>query len=177
MLPGMTAKPRIAIVGAGNLGTALAVSLSRAGYTISAVAAHSRGRSFQKAQTLAKQVRARATVDLAEAAADLVWICVPDSEIASVADSLAGTVAWKGRIALHSSGALTSDELNQLRRKGARVASVHPMMTFVRGSHPSLVGVPFAIEGDAVAVRVVRRIVRDLGGRAYAIGKKEKAAY
>src|SRR3974390_1109012 len=50
-------------------------------------------------------------------------------------------------------------------------------MTFVQGSRPSLAGVPFAIEGEAVAVRLARRIVNDLGGNAYPIQKKDKAAY
>lgn len=177
MLPGMAAKPRIAIIGAGNLGTALAVSLSDAGYTISAVVAHSKGRSLKSAQMLAKQVGSRATSDFAQVKADLVWICVPDSEIASLANSLAGKIDWKKKIALHSSGALTSQELNPLRRKGARVASVHPMMTFVRDSQPSLLGVPFAIEGNVLAVRAARRIVRDLGGHAYSITMNDKAAY
>jgi len=54
---------------------------------------------------------------------------------------------------------------------------VHPLMTFVRNSRPSLAGVPFAIEGDGIAVRIARRIVSDLGGRAYAIRKADKAAY
>jgi predicted short-subunit dehydrogenase-like oxidoreductase (DUF2520 family) len=51
------------------------------------------------------------------------------------------------------------------------------MMTFVRGSVPALHNVPFALEGDAAAVRVARRIVKDLGGRAFSISKKNKAAY
>ena len=50
-------------------------------------------------------------------------------------------------------------------------------MTFVRGSQPSLAGVSFAIEGDEDAVRVARRIVRDLGGSPHLIRKKDKAAY
>ena len=109
--------------------------------------------------------------------AELIWFCVPDAEIARAARFLAGMVEWKGRVALHSSGALTSDELDALRSRGASVASVHPMMTFVRGSRPSLAGVPFALEGDAVAVRVARRVVKDVGGLAYSIGKEDKAAY
>ena len=50
-------------------------------------------------------------------------------------------------------------------------------MTFVRGSQPALAGMPFAIEGDAAAVRVARRMVQDLGAHAYPILKKDKAAY
>lgn len=177
MLPGMAAMPRVAIVGAGNLGSALALALQRAGYAVEAVIARSRGASLRKAQALAKQVGARVSTDLSDVRADLIWFCVPDAEIALAARSLAGKIEWKGRVALHSSGALTSDELSVLRRRGAAVASVHPLMTFVRGSQPSLAGVPFAVEGDPAAVGVARRVVENLGGLAYSIRQKDKSAY
>jgi predicted short-subunit dehydrogenase-like oxidoreductase (DUF2520 family) len=177
MLPGMAAKPRVAIVGAGNLGTALARALQRAGYEIEAVIARARGASLKKAQRLARQVGAGASTDLSEVQAELIWFCVPDAEIARAARTLARKIEWKGRVALHSSGALTSDELAALRLRGAAVASVHPLMTFVRDSGASLAGVPFALEGDPAAVRVARRIVQDVGGRAHSIRKKDKAAY
>ena len=177
MLPGMGAKGRVVIVGAGNLGSALAHSLQHAGYAIEAVIARSRGASLRKAKRLAEQVGARAATDLSEVKTRLVWFCVPDAAIAAAAHSLAGKIEWKGRVAVHSSGALGSDELAALRRRGAAVASVHPMMTFVRRSRPSLAGVPFAIQGDAAAVRVARRVVQDMGGFAYSIRKKDKSAY
>jgi len=182
MLPGMGAKPRVAIVGAGNFGSALALALHRAGYTIEAVVGRARGESLRseslkRAQKLARRVGARVSHDLSGVRAEWIWLCVPDAEIARATKSLAKQVEWKGRVALHSSGALTSDELAVLRKRGAAVASVHPLMTFVQGSQPSLVGVSFAVEGDPVAVRAARRAVRDVGGRAYAIRKKDKAAY
>jgi predicted short-subunit dehydrogenase-like oxidoreductase (DUF2520 family) len=37
--------------------------------------------------------------------------------------------------------------------------------------------VSFAIEGDSVAVREARRIVRDFGGQSYPISRKQKTAY
>jgi predicted short-subunit dehydrogenase-like oxidoreductase (DUF2520 family) len=177
----MAVKARVAIVGAGNFGAALAGSLLRAGYVIEAVIARSRGTSLRKAQSLAKQVRGRALTDasvgLADLRADVIWFCVPDAEIVGAASVLAGKLEWKGKIALHSSGALSSDELGLLRRRGASVASVHPLMTFVRGSRPSLDGVAFALEGDRLAVRVARSVVEDLGGHSYTIRKNDKAAY
>src|SRR5208283_5089734 len=72
---------------------------------------------------------------------------------------------------------LTSDELAPLREKGARVASVHPMMTFVRGSAPDMAGVAFAVEGDPVATRAAREIVERLGGHAFPIRKQNKVLY
>jgi predicted short-subunit dehydrogenase-like oxidoreductase (DUF2520 family) len=177
MLPRMKAKPAIAIVGAGNLANALAVSLRQAGYKIERVIARSRRGSLKKAHKLAREVGAQATVSPQKAHAEVVWFCVPDAEVAHAAQALESKNDWREKIALHSSGALTSDELGALRRRGAAVASVHPLMTFVRGSRPSLVKVPFAVEGDGVAVKLARRIVNDLGGRAYPIRKADKAAY
>lgn len=177
MLPGMAAKPQVVIVGAGNLGSALAPALQRAGYVIEAVIARARGASLKRAQRLAKQVGARASTDPSDVRAALIWFCVPDAEIVRAAQALVGKIEWKGRVALHSSGALTSDELSVLRKRGAAVASLHPLMTFVRGSRPSLAGVPFAVEGDPVAGRLARRVVEDVGGHAYSIRQKDKAAY
>jgi predicted short-subunit dehydrogenase-like oxidoreductase (DUF2520 family) len=178
MLPAMAAKPTIAIVGPGRLGTALALELKRAGYAISEIVSRSRAGSRGNARQLARKVGAHAsTGESARLEADLVWFCVPDREIASVASQLASVFDWKRKTAFHSSGALASDELNILRQHGAVVASVHPLMTFVSGSIPLLKGVPFAVEGDAKAVRAARRIVRDLGGEAFTIRKQHKAAY
>jgi predicted short-subunit dehydrogenase-like oxidoreductase (DUF2520 family) len=167
----------MAIVGAGNLASALAVSLRRAGYSIESVISRPNAGSVRKARQLAKEVGACAYASAAKLSAHVVWFCVPDAEIERAAQWLAGKTDWKGRIAFHSSGALTSDVLKSLRRRGAAVASVHPLMTFVRGSRPPLAGVPFAIEGDAAAFRLARQLVKDLNGRAYPIRKAEKAAY
>ena len=174
----MAAKPRIAMVGPGSLGSALAVSLSNAGYRVSEVVSREGRASRQRARRLANRVGARATTTNRPAlTAQIVWLCVPDREIARCARSLGEASGWKGKVALHSSGALSSDELSVLRRKGAAVASLHPMMTFVRGVTPSLEGVPFALEGDALAVRTARAIVRQLRGEVFTIQKKQKPAY
>lgn len=179
MLPNMKVrKVKIAIVGPGNLGTALAVSLKRAGYAIETVVAGCRQGSLRRAKILAREVGAVVRPDLRASTADVIWFCVPDSEIARASsEQLGGLRPDKRLIALHSSGALASDELDSFRKKGAAVASAHPLMTFVRGSRPSLAGVPFAVEGDAPALRLVRRIVEDLGGAYYPIRKKDKPAY
>lgn len=177
MLPDMMLKRRIAIVGTGNLGSALAVSLRSAGFPIDAVVARPPEKSIRKARRLARRIGARATSNPADLKAGLVWFCVPDSQIGRAARAWAQRFRWAGIVALHSSGALTSDELEPLRQRGAEVASVHPLMTFVPGSRPALAGVAFAIEGDRGAVRIARQIVRELGGQPFAIRKEDKAAY
>ena len=176
MLPAMAVKPHIAIVGPGRLGTALALELNRAGYRISEIVSHKRPEG--KSRLLARKLRARtSSPDNAVLDADLIWFCVPDREIAAAARALASKVEWRGKTAFHSSGALASNQLDVLKRRGASVAAVHPMMTFVRGAVPSLKGVPFAVEGDATATRLARGIVRKLGGETFPIRAKNKAAY
>jgi len=182
-------KLRIAIVGAGNLAGTLAPALHRAGYAIEEIVSRGGRASLRQARRLAREVSASVVVLDARHGeknisinGDVVWFCVPDGAIAVAARALAGATTrkvkdWKGKVALHSSGALTSDELAVLRGHGTAVASVHPLMTFVRGSRPLLAGVPFAIEGDPKAVRSAREIVLNLGGRPFNIRKAHKEAY
>ncbi len=133
---------------------------------------------MRRARALAREVDASAvSITQAQIQAEIVWFCVPDGAIAVAAKSLAGAANWRGKVALHSSGALGSDELAALQRRGAAVASVHPLMTFVRGSRPSLAQVPFALEGNQKAVRAARTVVLNLRGQPFTIRKRHKAAY
>ena len=172
------ARPHVAIVGAGNFASALAVSLRASGYSVEQIIARESPASLRRARQLAREVSASAvTVARAQIGAEITWFCVPDGAIASAAASLMTATDWIGRVALHSSGALTSDELAVLRKRGAHVASVHPLMTFVRSSRPRLTGVPFAIEGSSKAVRAARALVRGLGGQPFTIRQEHKQAY
>lgn len=138
-------KPSIAIVGHGNLGRVLAATLKKCGYRVDEI--------------VRRSSKPRLT-------ADVIWFCVPDKEIAATARSLANKTDWKGKIAIHSSGALPASELRSLQQRGALVASAHPLNTFVKKSRPDLSGVPFAIEGDSRAARIVSSIARDLNAGA-----------
>jgi predicted short-subunit dehydrogenase-like oxidoreductase (DUF2520 family) len=115
--------------------------------------------------------------NFAPASTTLVWITVPDDVIEDVAVQLASQGGWKGKTVFHSSGVLTSDVLSTVREKGAAVASVHPAMTFVSKSVPTMAGVPFGVEGDPRAVRLAKRIVGELGGMAVTIRKENKVLY
>ena len=154
------------------------MTLTEAGYRVDTIAVRPASKHKRRATALARRVGA-GLVQFGKdhLSADIVWITVPDDAIASVANALARSGAWQGKIVFHSSGALTSDELAPLRAKGARVASVHPMMTFVRDDVPQMAGVAFALEGDAAAVRVAKAVVEDLGGNAFTIKKENKVLY
>jgi predicted short-subunit dehydrogenase-like oxidoreductase (DUF2520 family) len=174
----MPAKPQIAIVGPGRLGSALSLALTKAGYRVNEIISRDTPGSQKRAREIARKTRSfTTTLKTANLDSDLIWFCVPDREITAAARALLQSAEWKDKVVFHSSGALVSDELKVLRRRGAATASVHPMMTFVRDSIPSLKGVAFALEGDVRAIRVARRITRDLGGEAFSISKTNKIAY
>jgi predicted short-subunit dehydrogenase-like oxidoreductase (DUF2520 family) len=183
-------RPTVAIVGAGGLANFLAVALRQAGFTITEIIARNSIKSRRRARVLAEKVGAKtATANSAALDATLLWFCVPDREIRNAASALAIHLTAskstdkktksqsKIRFAFHSSGALLSRELEPLRNLGTPVASVHPLMTFVAGAHPSLTGVPFAIEGDQTAMRLASQIVRALGGENFPLAAARKAAY
>jgi predicted short-subunit dehydrogenase-like oxidoreductase (DUF2520 family) len=174
--PGVT-RPKIAIVGAGRVGTALAVRLTEAGYRITELISRRTPNPSEKVYGLARRLRATASsLGGARLDADVVWFCTPDEQVARTAAELARLV-WNRKFAFHASGVLTSDELGVLRSRGAQVASVHPLMTFIPGVVPKLTGVTFAVEADRGAVRVAAAIVRTLGGNVLCIRKQDKAAY
>jgi predicted short-subunit dehydrogenase-like oxidoreductase (DUF2520 family) len=166
-----------AIVGAGRLGSAIASALHTSGAVVSELVVRNRPSSIKAAKPLSRTVCAKVLTDASKCTAQVVWVCVADSEIAKVARQMAKAGEWPGRAVLHSSGALSSDELDPLRRRGAHVASVHPMMSFVHGVRPALQGVTFAMEGDEQALRVARQVVRKWKARAIEIRKQDKALY
>ena len=146
-----TRRPVITLIGAGNLAYALGPALRAAGYAIDGVAARETASSRRRAAMLAKSVRA-AAVPLAQTRpdADIIWICHTDDALAETAKLLARKPGWKNKIVFHSSGALSSNVLAPLKRKGAYTASLHPMMTFVPGAAPRMDEVPFAVSTTAL---------------------------
>ena len=116
--------------------------------------------------------------DSATLDADVLWLAVPDDVIEECAKRVAKGRTFRGRIALHSAGALSSDELSALRKAGAATGSLHPMMSFPSDKiSPALRGVSFAVEGDAAAVRVAKQIATDVGGRVLSVDTRHKALY
>jgi len=170
-------KPTITIVGAGSLANALAPALAAAGYRIDRILSRDGSSSRRRARALARRVGGKAAALGTPVSSGILWLCVSDDAIRPCARALSREGSWEGKVVLHSSGALSSDELAPLRRRGASVASLHPMMTFVPGVRVRMSEVPFAVEGDRAAVRLARRIVRDLKARVFPIAKSKKALY
>lgn len=174
----MKKRQTIAIVGPGKLGTALALALRSAGCRIAAIVGRDGSANSTAAQNFARKLGSQySPLSSAEFEADVIWICVSDDAIASIARQLARRKDWRGKIVLHSSGALSSDELRPLKQRGAAVGSAHPMMSFANHAPVEWKGIPFAIEGDLAAVAFAREVGRKLRLGAFTISARSKPLY
>jgi len=111
--------------------------------------------------------------------ASVILLAVPDDALSGVAAELEriGGDELRRKIVAHTSGALSSDVLQPLAACGAWTGAIHPMQTFGARARTHLDGVLFGIEGHPQALRILRKIVRSLGGDAARIGPGRKAEY
>lgn len=170
-------KLTVSIIGAGRLGTTLATALATKGYAIRSLVARRTQRARKAATLLGGNVAVVPAAQIRSLPpADLFLICVPDDQIAMVATELSHLKFDRAPIALHTSGALSSDVLAPLRKKGWHTGSLHPLIS-VSDGHASIRGAFWGVEGDARAARTAKAIVRDLEGESFSIRSAEKPLY
>lgn len=176
---------RVGFIGAGTVGTALAVTLSQRGYPISAVYS----RSPASAQRLAAQVKG-AAVSLLNGcqvkptgqhvvdSADLVFITTPDDSIAEVAAHLRWA-AGGGKSVVHCSGAASLDILEPARLAGASVGAFHPLQTFasVAQAIENIPGSTFGIESQGDLLEALKTMATALGGSYVELKAGDKVLY
>ena len=168
----------LSIVGAGRVGKALGRYLHDLGWHVGVVVT----RSIPTAREAVRAIGGgQATVGLTRQvlASDVVLMATPDSVIADVAAELAhlGGNEWHGKVVLHTSGALDSSALRALADAGAATGAMHPMQTFSGQSVPDLAGCVFGIDGNLAALKVARKMIRQMGGVAVRLSGPNKAAY
>jgi len=168
----------ISIIGAGRVGRALGRCLRELGWKIGAVVTRSEPTARKVVRSIGAG-HAHAFLTRQVVAAQVILITTPDRSVAEVAEELAriGAEELRGKIVLHTSGALSSDVLDPLRQYGASVGSMHPLQTFSGVGVPPLDGKVFTIEGDAQAARIARAIARSLGAIPVHIDGSKKPLY
>ncbi|HEX3606855.1 MAG TPA: DUF2520 domain-containing protein [Candidatus Dormibacteraeota bacterium] len=170
-------RPRIAVVGAGRCGSALAVAAHEAGYPVTAVTS----RTPEHARALAGRVGAEVVGSAVAATrrADLILLTVPDAQITRVAATIAASGAsLGGRALVHCSGAHPSAALAAARHSAGAVGSLHPLQSLTGGDAAStLRGTYFAIEADARLQPVLERLVADLGGIPFTVPAAGRVLY
>src|SRR5215813_1642492 len=123
-------KPSLTVVGAGRLGSALAIALSEVGYPIDALVSRHRGRLKAATRLLDERVSLLVLEELRHVG-EIVLITTPDDQLSSVTTHLR-SVQIKRRqppVALHTSGAVSSRILSPLSERGWMVGSIHPLVS------------------------------------------------
>lgn len=166
--------PRIAIIGAGKVGTVLSSLLISVGYRITEVMS----RTHTSAERLAERVGARAVDDISALTAEIILLTVSDRAIASTAHRLADP-HLHGRILLHTSGATDIAALASADRAGLHTGSIHPLFSFARTdlTLDDLRGTYYAIDGDDVARNTAEKIALALGGIPFTLPADKRALY
>jgi len=168
----------IAVVGAGRVGTALAILLRDAGHRIVAVAGGS-GTPDRAARYL-PGVPVRDAAGAARDAA-VVLIGTPDAQIALACEvmSRAGALG-EGQTVAHLSGATGLDALASARSAGAETLCVHPLQTCpdVESGLRRIPGSAFAITASSdEACTLGEQLARDAGGRPFRLADDAKPMY
>lgn len=170
-------RPRLAVVGAGRCGTALATAAAAAGYPVVAVTS----RTPAHARTLARRVGAAwvPTAVAAVRAADITFLTVPDEAIARVAATVAATgMALRGRGLVHCSGAAGRSALAAARLGGASLGAVHPLQALVDArSARGLRGSFFAVDADEELRGPLEELVTAVGGVPFEAPIADRALY
>jgi len=160
----------IAVIGTGALGSALAEGAVSCGRNLIAICSPSGSTS------LADRLKVPAVTTSQAAQAQVVLLCVPDSVIAEVCDTLE---LHAGQLVVHASGVLGLDVLQTASSAGAHTGSLHPMMVLTRSGRGrnALRGATATVDGDDTAQTWLQAFADDLGLRTLQIDAQHRALY
>jgi predicted short-subunit dehydrogenase-like oxidoreductase (DUF2520 family) len=173
----------VTIIGAGKIGSAMALALQAKGFTIDSVVSA----SLKSAATLARQVR-RASASTSfhglPRSSRIIAIAVPDDRLSDVASTLAKENAGQlqGRFVFHTSGVHPAAILNPLERGGAAIAAIHPIQSFRPGLSAKegcelLRNIYFGLDASGGALKKSKSIVAALGGTSVVIPTNLRPLY
>jgi predicted short-subunit dehydrogenase-like oxidoreductase (DUF2520 family) len=172
------ARLRVGVVGAGRVGTALAVALGRAGHEIVAASAV----SDASLRRVARNLPGATIMQPPEvvAAAGLVLLAVPDDVLPGLVAGLAATGApFEGRLVAHVSGRHGLAVLEPAVRAGALPLALHPVMTFTGRPDDidKLAGISFGVTAPDALRPVAEALVVEMGGEPVFIADSQRDLY
>lgn len=171
------------------MGTTLGRALNGLGYPIELAITKQAASARRAGKLLPSDVLTMNQLSRSESARDrllttnFLLISTPDDALEPVVSQLAALLKpsrpANRKVAVHTSGALTSEVLKSLRAAGFAVASLHPLISIADADSKKEIfqGSYFCIEGDREAVRAASTMVKHLGGLSFTIDAKAKALY
>lgn len=171
------ARLAVGVVGAGRVGSALGVALTRAGHRVvaaSGVSDSSRERAIERlglTPTGPQDVVAKS---------DLILLTVPDDVLPDLVSGLVGTGAdLRGKLVAHTSGAYGLAVLNPAIREGALPLALHPVMTFTGRDDDlrRLVGISYGVTAPDPLRPVAEALVIEMEGEPVWIEDDDRPLY
>jgi predicted short-subunit dehydrogenase-like oxidoreductase (DUF2520 family) len=172
------ARLRVALLGAGRVGSTLGAALRRAGHEIVAATAVS-DRSLRRVADMLPGVEVM-PADEAVAIADFVLLAVPDDALRPLVAGLAETGVWRpGQLAAHTSGAHGIAVLDPAAARGVIPLALHPVMTFAGRPEDldRLDGAAFGVTADEALRPVAESLVVEMGGEPVWVPEPARALY
>ena len=166
---------KLGFIGAGTVGTALAVRLSSKGYQVIAVSSRSQTSARKLAQAVSGCHAFNNNQGVADTA-ELIFVTTPDDTIVSVVSE----IQWhRGQSVVHCSGALSTDILESAKKPGAQVGAFHPLQTFagVKQAIENIPGSTFAVEAEEPLLSTLKDIATALEGHWIELKANDKVAY
>jgi len=170
----------IVIVGAGKVGTAIAVLLQRVGYPIVGIASRTRESAAEAAKRLDPSPEFGDVPAELTRKGEIVLITTRDDAIEMACNAIAEDRGFhEGQVVLHVSGSLPSTILSSAKEKGALIGSMHPLQSFadVDMAIKTLGGSFFCLEGDKEAVETANELALSLKGQVMTIETEDKPIY
>jgi predicted short-subunit dehydrogenase-like oxidoreductase (DUF2520 family) len=164
----------IGIIGAGRVGTALALALAEKGQGVAAIAS----RRDNTARALARRISGAEATSAQEVAkrCDWVFLTLPDTAVAAVAAEL----TWRaGQAVVHTSGALDLAALDRAAAQGALPGSFHPLRAFAAGEPgpTAFAGVTIGISAGPALSPQLEALAGRLGARALRVDGADRTLY
>lgn len=151
-------RPKLSIIGAGNVGTQLALAFYAAGYTIVEVCSRSEARAIPLAEMLnAKFV---SEVSLLHETADVYLFCISEEDL----KRLPIFNQLHGKLLCHTSGSTSMDVLSGITES---YGVFYPLQTFSLSESLNLLGVPILIEAkQAGDLTILNDMAKSISGDA-----------
>ena len=167
--------PVVGIIGAGAVGTALGVALSRADWPVAAAASRDPERR-ERFRRLVPGARTFAEANALLDEVELIIVAVPDDAIARVAGSVR---MYSGQAMVHTSGALGPEVLAAAMAAGTQIGAFHPLVAFADTERAvaALHGATIAIEADDQLAALLAEMAEALGAQPVRLAPGSKAAY
>lgn len=169
----------ISWIGCGKVGRTLARALKDAGYGVGAVVCKTLESAQEAVQFIGAGVPSADPADALESGG-VHFITTNDDAIRDVVaklDAVSGDLS--GHYFFHTSASLSSTVLEALQKKGAEIASMHPLQVFAdpQKALETLPGIYYAIEGSDRAMTLAVQMVDRLQGKLLLIPTGRKVLY